>query len=153
MKFQLANKLPVTGLFDEATRAKINGSTSSVSTVVTPTPVVASTPTPTVTPTPSVNTTPAPIVTSNTNPSSSTFTRDLYADTTGSDVRALQIYLNTNGYIITPSGPGSPGNESDYFGNLMQAALIKFQQDRGIIPASGYFGELTRGIMNRSTGR
>lgn len=79
-------------------------------------------------------------------PSTYTFTRDLYADLEGPDVKALQIYLNTHGYIIAQSGPGAPGQESTYFGNLLQDALKKFQADHNI-SATGYFGVETRGVV------
>jgi|GEM_PF-3134905 len=56
------------------------------------------------------------------------FTRTLNKNSTGEDVRALQIFLNQNGFIITPSGPGSPGNETTFFGDLTRDAVIKFQK-------------------------
>ncbi len=84
------------------------------------------------------------------NPTSTTFTRDLYADISGEDVRQLQILLNQKGYIVnTLSNPGAPGYESPYFGNKTQEALIKFQQDNNITPAAGYFGPVTRGKIVR----
>jgi peptidoglycan hydrolase-like protein with peptidoglycan-binding domain len=67
---------------------------------------------------------------------------------TGDDVKALQIYLNTHGYTITSSGPGSSGQETNRFGGLTRAALAKFQKGKGISPAAGYFGPKTRAAMN-----
>ena len=75
---------------------------------------------------------------------SSAFSRDLKVGMTGDDVKALQIYLNTNGYQVAASGPGSSGNETTMFGNATKAALIKFQKANGISPAAGYFGPRTR---------
>jgi hypothetical protein len=75
------------------------------------------------------------------------FTRDLDLGMTGEDVRQLQIYLNTHGFILAPSGPGSLGSETTRFGALTQAALIKFQQASNISPAAGYFGPLTRAYI------
>src|SRR3989344_7354444 len=72
------------------------------------------------------------------------FTRDLKLGSTGADVKALQIYLNAHGFAVAASGSGSLGNETTYFGSATQAALIKFQSARGISPAVGYFGPLTR---------
>jgi hypothetical protein len=68
---------------------------------------------------------------------------------TNQGVITLQKYLNSNGYIVnTVEGePGSLGYESDYFGQKTKQALIKFQQDKGISPAQGYFGAKTRGVM------
>jgi hypothetical protein len=83
----------------------------------------------------------------NTNGTSTTFSgfnRDLTVGSQGADVKALQEYLNANGYTIATSGVGSPGNETTYFGPATQSALARFQQANGISPASGYFGPLTR---------
>ncbi|MEN9912850.1 MAG: hypothetical protein RLY66_258 [Candidatus Parcubacteria bacterium] len=79
-------------------------------------------------------------------PTTYTFTRPFrYADE-GEDVRNLQRYLNARGYIIAVSGSGSPGNESDFYGYLTQAALMRFQRDHGI-PATGNFGPITRAYI------
>ena len=81
---------------------------------------------------------------SGTGSSSSSFSRNLEVGMTGDDVKALQVYLNTHGYVIVASGAGSPGNETTKFGGLTRAALIKFQKAMGITPAVGYFGPKTR---------
>lgn len=70
--------------------------------------------------------------------------RDLKQGMTGEDVRALQVLLNNNGYVVSTTGPGSPGLETTYFGSATQAAVIKFQQAKNISPAAGYVGSLTR---------
>ncbi|OGZ06823.1 MAG: hypothetical protein A3C93_05005 [Candidatus Lloydbacteria bacterium RIFCSPHIGHO2_02_FULL_54_17] len=75
------------------------------------------------------------------------FTRDLTLGSTGVDVRALQVWLNTHGHIVAGSGAGSLGNESNYFGKLTQAAVAKFQTARGITPVAGYFGPKTRAAI------
>lgn len=77
------------------------------------------------------------------------FNRDLKTGMIHSDVKLLQIWLNNNGYVLTPSGPGSPGNETDKFGAMTRQALSKFQRASGIKPASGYFGPLTREKLNK----
>lgn len=71
--------------------------------------------------------------------------RDLTVGSTGDDVRALQQFLNMNGYPLATTGPGSPGNETTIFGALTRAALATFQSAQGISPSVGYFGPLTRG--------
>jgi peptidoglycan hydrolase-like protein with peptidoglycan-binding domain len=48
---------------------------------------------------------------------------------------------------LAESGPGSPGNETNYFGSLTQKALAKYQADNGIIPSAGYFGPKTRAFL------
>ncbi len=72
------------------------------------------------------------------------FARNLEFGMTGEDVKALQQWLNTNGYRVASSGPGSPGNETTKFGGATRSALIKFQKANGITPAAGYFGPKTR---------
>ncbi len=80
-------------------------------------------------------------------PSSTTFTRNLEVGSTGADVKALQVWLNANGYPIAASGAGSSGNETTRFGSATRAALIKFQKAKGITPAAGYFGPKTRAAL------
>jgi hypothetical protein len=76
------------------------------------------------------------------------FARNLTIGSTGPDVKALQIYLNTHGFILATTGPGSPGHETNLFGALTRDALAKFQAAKGISPAAGYFGPLTRAYVN-----
>jgi len=78
------------------------------------------------------------------------FSQDLSLGSTGQDVQELQRYLNQAGFTVAASGSGSLGNETSYFGPATQAALIKFQQAHGILPANGYFGSATRAIINQS---
>ena len=76
------------------------------------------------------------------------FARDLQIGSTGDDVKVLQVWLNTHGYAVAASGPGSPGNETMTFGNATKAALAKFQAAKGITPPAGYFGPKTRAVVN-----
>lgn len=75
------------------------------------------------------------------------FNRDLDVGATGDDVKALQVWLNTHGYVITTSGPGASGSETTTFGMLTKAALAKFQASVGISPAAGFFGPKTRAYL------
>ena len=75
------------------------------------------------------------------------FVRNLELGMTGADVKALQQWLNANGYRVAESGYGSPGNETTKFGGATKAALIKFQKANGITPAVGYFGPKTRAAV------
>ncbi len=85
-----------------------------------------------------------------------TFTRTLKAGDTGADVRELQKFLNSRGYIVAASGPGSKGNESMSFGPATARALIKFQEANvtvilkpyGLTKGTGVFGEATRKVVN-----
>ncbi|MDO8566652.1 MAG: peptidoglycan-binding domain-containing protein [bacterium] len=76
------------------------------------------------------------------------FKSNLTVGSLGSEVKALQEFLNSHGYTIANSGAGSPGNETTKFGGLTKAALIKYQKAKGITPAVGYFGPLTRASVN-----
>ena len=78
----------------------------------------------------------------------SKFTRPLYLGITGDDVKQLQIFLNSKGYIVSTEGPGSVGNETNMFGTKTKQALIKFQRANNITPAVGYFGPITRSVVS-----
>ncbi len=77
------------------------------------------------------------------------FARDLKTGMTGDDVQELQRYLNNNGYALGNTGPGSTGQETKKFGRATREALIRFQKANKINPAVGYFGTLTRKIINK----
>ncbi len=100
---------------------------------------------PTITSTPTVSTT-----TLSTTTIVYTFPRNLSLNMSGPDVLLLQKYLNTHNYILATTGPGSPGNETSYFGSLTRRALIKYQIANRITPAVGYFGPITRGVLKDS---
>ena len=80
------------------------------------------------------------------------FSRNLSLGSTGEDVRELQKFLNIKGFVVSVSGFGSSGNESDYFGLKTKAALIKFQEfykdeiltPLGLVKGTGFFGPATR---------
>lgn len=76
------------------------------------------------------------------------FARDLELHDTGTDVQMLQEFLNNHGFLVSPTGPGSPGNETKTFGLKTYAALMAFQKSVGIVPAKGYFGAKTRNYVN-----
>lgn len=66
--------------------------------------------------------------------------RDLEIGSIGSDVIKLQEFLIKEEYAIS-AGP------TGYFGQQTKDALISYQKANGIIPASGYFGPITRTKM------
>ncbi len=78
-----------------------------------------------------------------------TLDRNLTIGSTGDDVKCLQATLNEKGFTVAQSGPGSPGNETAYFGGLTRAALAKFQAANDISPAVGYFGPITREFLSQ----
>jgi len=73
--------------------------------------------------------------------------RDLELTLSGADVKALQVLLNAQGYLLAETGVGSKGNETEYFGTLTKNALMKYQSANNIAPAVGYFGPITRTQM------
>lgn len=86
-------------------------------------------------------------VTAFTSPS---FNRNLTLGSKGEDVRDLQILLNQKGFTVANQGPGSPGNETDFFGTLTQKALASYQLVNQITPPSGYFGPITRSYISQN---
>ncbi len=85
------------------------------------------------------------------------FTRDLYLGIKGNDILALQKFLNASNFKLTETAdPGSPGNETNYFGPLTKAAVTKFQEINwqeilaplNLIKGTGYFGPMTRQFIN-----
>lgn len=82
-------------------------------------------------------------------PSGFQFTRDLTVGSRGVDVMRLQELLNRDLQTqVAASGPGSPGNETTYFGTLTRGAVVKFQRLNGVTPTVGYVGPKTRGALN-----
>ncbi len=76
------------------------------------------------------------------------FNKDLSFGMVNNDVKQLQKFLNTNGFIVAKSGNGSPGKEVARFGPTTRAALIKFQKVKGINQVNGNFSSMTRTVIN-----
>lgn len=84
------------------------------------------------------------------------FARDLQLGMKGEDVRRLQQYLNGHGDMVSASGGGSLGQETDYFGALTYRALVEFQNSHaeavlyplGLTAGTGFFGPATRAYVN-----
>jgi peptidoglycan hydrolase-like protein with peptidoglycan-binding domain len=86
-----------------------------------------------------------------------TFSSNLFLGSSGVQVQELQQVLNTDPNTrVALSGPGSPGEETEYFGLLTQAAVERFQQKymsqvlvpAGLSAANGFVGYYTRLMLN-----
>ncbi len=77
------------------------------------------------------------------------FNKDLQIGNVNTDVRELQKFLNNNGFVLNKSGLGSRGRETTFFGLSTRNALIKFQKANKINPALGYFGSISRNVVNK----
>lgn len=75
------------------------------------------------------------------------FNANLSVGATGADVSALQSWLISKGFAIPSisSGAAMPG----YFGQQTKSAVVAYQASVGL-PATGFVGPLTRGILNGS---
>ena len=89
------------------------------------------------------------------------FTTNLSLGSSGTKIIALQKILNQDPDTrIASVGPGSPGNETDYFGQLTKAAVIRFQEKyaleiltpAGLTNGNGYVGLYTRVELNSLSG-
>ncbi len=87
-----------------------------------------------------------------------TFLQNLSLGSSGTDVIALQELLNQDPATrVASAGPGSPGNETGYFGPLTQTAVIRFQDKyasavltpAGLARGNGYVGSYTRAQLDR----
>ncbi len=85
-----------------------------------------------------------------------TFDKNLRLGSVDLDVLRLQNFLNTNGFQIATSGPGSIGNETISFGRKTQFALSSFQDKykekilvpQGLTKPTGNFFKATRDMVN-----
>ncbi|MEX0918946.1 MAG: peptidoglycan-binding protein [Candidatus Paceibacterota bacterium] len=83
-------------------------------------------------------------------------TRDLTLGSRGEDVRQLQKFLNRSGSPVASVGPGSPGQETAFFGQLTKQAVRRYQELHqaeilapiGLATGTGYVGRLTRRQIN-----
>lgn len=83
-------------------------------------------------------------------------TKNLKLGDDNAEVKLLQEFLNSRGFLVAESGPGSIGQETTRFGRGTQEALIKFQEFNselilkpfGLTQGTGVVGEMTRKLIN-----
>lgn len=85
------------------------------------------------------------------------FTATLFLGQTSPTVMELQKILNRDPQtIVAVAGPGSPGNETNYFGPATRNAVIRFQEahasqiliPNGLTRGTGVVGPATRALLN-----
>ncbi len=84
------------------------------------------------------------------------FTDPLRIGSTGQEVKNLQIFLNTHGFIIASSGAESPGHETTAYDELTANAVSQFQEANaavilapyGLSRGTGTFGGATISVAN-----
>ena len=95
-------------------------------------------------------------------PEGFTFKNNLSQNMVSEDIRYLQRFLNSHaGTKVADTGLGSPGQETNYFGALTKAAVIKFQNmytsevlaQWGLTKGNGYVGQSTRKKLNELLGQ
>ncbi|PSO45929.1 MAG: hypothetical protein BRC25_00355 [Parcubacteria group bacterium SW_6_46_9] len=89
---------------------------------------------------------------------SAEFMQDLSMGDRGQQVMQLQKFLNGEGGLVqvAQTGPGSPGNETSYYGNLTAQAVTAFQEKYaaevlapvGLSSGTGYWGPSSRSKAN-----
>ena len=93
-------------------------------------------------------------------PANYTFTRTLSVGMSGEDVLMLQRVLNSDSATrVAQVGPGSPGNETQFFGPMTRDAVSRFQTRHrseilaplGLLNPTGMVGPSTRAKLNQLT--
>lgn len=88
-----------------------------------------------------------------------TFTRNLRQGARGADVQTLQRVLNQSPETkLAEVGPGAPGEETTYFGEITKSAVARFQEKYApeilfpiqLVQGTGFVGPMTRKKLNEA---
>lgn len=95
------------------------------------------------------------LISSQSSTTSHIFNKNLYFGDIDLEVKYLQQYLNSHGFLVAITGPGSFGNETTKFGYATKQALSKFQEANtdaifkfSLVSGIGNFGPKTRKFIN-----
>ncbi len=89
------------------------------------------------------------------------FVSDLSINSVGEEVLSLQKILNSDTDTrVAESGAGSPGNETNFFGERTRQAVIRFQEKNAseilvplnLLGGTGIVGSRTRAVLNKIGG-
>jgi len=72
-------------------------------------------------------------------------TRNLTLGSTGPEVTTLQQYLIDEGFLNSDGPTG-------YFGKMTKAAVQAWQKDHNVLPNNGFFGVISRAVLNALCG-
>ncbi|HYE22944.1 MAG TPA: peptidoglycan-binding protein [Candidatus Paceibacterota bacterium] len=72
------------------------------------------------------------------------FTGNLELGYQGEEVRCLQRYLNSTGFVVATEGVGSSGQETSLYREKTVDAVRRWQTAYGVSPATGTFGPLSQ---------
>jgi hypothetical protein len=105
---------------------------------------------------PIITSIPLPVSPAAPSTAASVFKRILRPGDRGNDVKALQIFLNTHGFIVAKNGQGSTGHESIFYGPATAKAVKKFQEahaeeilkPQNLEKGTGVFGVKMRDLIN-----
>jgi len=86
-----------------------------------------------------------------TSTASAAITSTLKLGSNNSQVKELQQGLNSKGFVVSTSGAGSVGSETNYFGSKTKTAVQSWQSSKGLT-ADGIFGPASRAAWTGTTG-
>ncbi|MFA7285771.1 MAG: peptidoglycan-binding domain-containing protein [Candidatus Paceibacterota bacterium] len=81
---------------------------------------------------------------------SAAITSTLKLGSNNSQVKELQQGLNSKGFVVSTSGAGSVGSETNYFGSKTKTAVQAYQASKGLT-ADGIFGPASRASWTGTT--